>query len=77
MNSREFIRHDKRVTPRRFGTNRGSHWKVAGAVAAVILGGYVVYSSHNTDPTMSAVVPADAPVPTARAPLNQDNKGVD
>ena len=35
----------------RFGTNRGTHWTVAGAVVAIILGSYLIYSNHVSSPT--------------------------
>lgn len=38
-------------SPIRFGTNRGTHWTVAGAVAAIILGSYLIYSNHGSSPT--------------------------
>jgi hypothetical protein len=49
----------------KFGTNRGTHWTVAGAVAVIILGSYLIYSNHGSSPTPTlgeaAGTPATAP----------------
>jgi hypothetical protein len=53
-----------------FGPNRNTHWSIAGAVAVIVLGGYLIYSNREVAPTI--VVPMTAveqpPPPTATAP---------
>jgi hypothetical protein len=49
------IHDDKNMLHKRpgnsFGTNRGTHWTVAGSVTVIILGGYFIYSSRGSNPT--------------------------
>jgi hypothetical protein len=54
-----------------FGTNRGTHWTVAGSVAAIILGSYLIYNSRNGDPATTVIVRAAerAPSPTTPGPF--------
>ena len=35
----------------RFGTNRGTHWTIAGSVAVIILGSYLIYTGHHGSST--------------------------
>jgi hypothetical protein len=41
-----------------FGTNRGTHWTVAGAVAVIIFGSYLIYNGRNGNPTTANIGPA-------------------
>jgi hypothetical protein len=63
---------NKKVLPRFFGTNRGTHWTVAGSVAVIVLGSYLLYNNHDRNPAAATAVPAaeQAQVPLAPAPLN-------
>jgi hypothetical protein len=33
-----------------FGTNRGTHWSVAGVVGALIFASYLIYNNHDSGP---------------------------
>jgi hypothetical protein len=41
-----------------FGTNRGTHWTIAGSVAVIIFGGYLVYNGRNSNPSTIIIIPA-------------------
>jgi hypothetical protein len=45
-----------------FGSNRGTHWSIAGSVGVIILGTYLIYSGHNGNTTTATAVLANAPV---------------
>ena len=38
-----------------FGTNRGTHWTIAGSVAVIIFGSYLVYNSRDGNPTTTTI----------------------
>jgi hypothetical protein len=44
-----------------FGSNRGTHWSVAGSVAVIVLGTYLIYSQGGNTTTATAVS-ANAPI---------------
>jgi hypothetical protein len=71
MGGPSIIRHDKSWLDKWFGPNQGTHWSVAGAVAVILLGSYLVYS-NNSDSTRTAATPVSAAeqtaAPTAPAP---------
>jgi hypothetical protein len=79
MTSSPVIQHDKnnrklhKWSGRWFGANRGTHWTIAGSVAVIILGGYVIYNNRNSGP-MTATTTATEPTsaPTAPAPLRSE-----
>jgi hypothetical protein len=50
------------------GTNRGTHWTIAGSVAVIILGSYLIYTGRDGGP---AAAPAAAciPAPMTSGPL--------
>ena len=54
-----------------FGANRGTHWTIAGSVAVIIFGGYLIYNSRDSNPTTVATIgmTGRTPVPTAPGPL--------
>jgi hypothetical protein len=62
-------RHDKSTLHKWFGPNRGTHWTIAGSVAVIMLGSYLVYSNRDGSPvTATAITAAErAPAPTAPA----------
>jgi hypothetical protein len=76
MNSAPVIHNDKDMLHKRpgksFGSNRGTHWTVAGSVTVIILGGYFIYSSRDSNPTIAGATPAaeQTPVPASPAPRN-------
>jgi hypothetical protein len=42
-----------------FGTNRGTHWSIAGSVAVIIFGSYLIYyNSDDRNPTTVTAAPA-------------------
>ena len=48
----------KKRTDKWFVTTRGTHWTVAGSVTVIILGSYLIYSSHDISSTIAATTPA-------------------
>jgi hypothetical protein len=44
-----------------FGAKRGTHWSIAGSVAVIIFGCYVIYNSHDSRPTTIATISAAQP----------------
>jgi hypothetical protein len=70
MTGRSVIHHDKSILHKWFGPNRGTHWAVAGAVAVIMLGSYLVYSNRDGNPATATAIPAaqGTPAPTAPAP---------
>lgn len=63
------IRRDKSMLQKWLGPNRGTHWTVAGAVAVIMLGGYLIYSIRDVN---NSIIPPSAtvqiPAPIAAAP---------
>jgi hypothetical protein len=64
MTSRQIIRQKKKMLrswlKKWFGSNRGTHWSVAGSVAVIVLGTYLIYSyrdGSNTTPTAVSANP--------------------
>ena len=67
------IRHDKSLLHKWFGPNRGTHWTIAGSVAVIMLGSYLVYSNREANPAAAGAISAaqgtSAPTaPTPRSP---------
>ena len=64
-------RHDKNKLRNWFGTNRGTHWSVAGSVAVIIIGSYLIYNSRNGNPTTTIIFTAAerTPSPVTPAPF--------
>jgi hypothetical protein len=58
MSTRSVIRHDVNVLYKWFhkslGTNRGTHWSIAGSVAVIISGSCVIYSNRSSNPAAAA-----------------------
>ena len=71
MNARPVIRRDKHALRKWlhkwFGANRGTHWTIAGSVAVVILGSYLVYSGRDSARAPGAASPA---VELTRVPID-------
>ena len=70
MSARLAIRHDRsnlrKWLHKWFGTNRGTHWTIAGSVAVIILGSYLVYNSRDGNP--ATAVPAAMRAPATLPP---------
>jgi hypothetical protein len=52
------IRHHKKMLRKWFGANRGTHWTIAGSVAVIIFGSYLIYSSRGSNLTIATASPA-------------------
>ena len=76
MNSAPVIHDDKNMPHKRpgksFGTNRGTHWTVAGSVTVIILGGYFIYSSRDSNPTLAGATPAVEQIPVPASPAQSN-----
>jgi hypothetical protein len=66
MSSRLIIRQKRKSRAfwlqKLFGSNRGTHWSIAGSVAVIVLGTYLIYSGHNGNLTTATAISAKAPV---------------
>ena len=63
----------KNMLRRWFGPNRNTHWTIAGSVAVIMLGAYLVYSNHDGNPASSAISATEAaPPPTGQAPSKSE-----
>jgi hypothetical protein len=51
-----------------FGTNRGTHWTIAGSVAVIIFGSYLIYNSRDSNPTTTTIGPAAERTPSPMTP---------
>jgi hypothetical protein len=61
-------RYDKNKLRKWFGTNRGTHWTIAGSVVVIIFGGYLVYNGRNSNPATTVIVPAAERTPSPMTP---------
>jgi hypothetical protein len=66
MTRQSAIPHNKSILHNWFGPNRGTHWSIAGSVAVIILGSYLVYSSQKAATTI--IVVEQTPTATIPAP---------
>ena len=63
------------------GSNRGTHWSIAGSVAVIILGSYLIYDIRVSNSTSAATIGVTGPPPasakellavlTAKSPKNE------
>lgn len=51
-----------------FGTNRGTHWTIAGSIAVIIFGSYLIYNSRESNLTTTASIPAAERTPVPMTP---------
>jgi len=62
MSARSAIRHDKSTfykwLHKWFGANRGTHWSIAGSLAVIIFGSYLIYNNHDSNRTTATTIPA-------------------
>jgi hypothetical protein len=69
------IRHNKKMLRKWlhkwFGANRGTHWTIAGSVAVIILGIYLIYNIRDGNLTTATTIAATgrAPAPMTPGPL--------
>ena len=77
MKGPSVIHHDKSMLHKWFGPNRGTHWTIAGSVAVIMLGSYLVYSYRDISPTAATNISAAerTPVPMPPAPSAAANIG--
>jgi hypothetical protein len=52
-----------------FGSNRGTHWTVAGCIAVIILGSYLIANMGNGQPTTTISAGERAPTPMIPGPF--------
>jgi hypothetical protein len=63
----------KNILIRWFGPNRNTHWTIAGSVAVIMLGGYLVYSNRDSNPASTAIsATATTPPATGPTPLKSE-----
>ena len=63
----------KNMLIRWFGPNRNTHWTIAGSVAVIMLGGYLIYSNRDSTPASTAISAAEKTAPeTGPAPLKSE-----
>lgn len=57
MSARSIVQHDMnglyKWFQKSFGTNCGTHWSVAGSVAVIIFGSYLIYSNRSSNPAIA------------------------
>jgi hypothetical protein len=54
------IQHHKSILHKWLGGNRGTHWTVAGIVAVIVLGSYLIYGMSAAQRTSAPMAPAPA-----------------
>jgi hypothetical protein len=65
--------HRDGMLRRWFGPNRNTHWTIAGSVAVIMIGAYLVYSNHDSTPAGTPISAAEATPPaTGPAPLKSE-----
>jgi hypothetical protein len=74
MTEPSVTRNDKSALHKWIGPNRGTHWAIAGSVAVIMLGSYLIYSnSDGNQITTTTSGIARTPAPNAPAPLTSKN----
>jgi hypothetical protein len=73
MSAPRNIQREKSIWLKWFGTSRGTHWAISGAVAVIIFGSYLIYNSRGSGPAATATIPAagervPAPLPPGPFP---------
>ena len=68
MTGPSVIQRDQSMLHKWFGTNRGTHWTVAGFIAVIMLGSYLVYSNRDTSSTTATSISAAERTPAPPAP---------
>ena len=57
------VQQTKNTLRKWFGPNNGTHWTIAGSVAVIMLGGYLVYSIREGSPTTAVTFSASERTP--------------
>jgi hypothetical protein len=68
MSAPSVIQHDKNMLHKWFGTNRGTHWSIAGSIAVIIFSGYLIYNNRDRNPATATTIPAVAQTPAPMTP---------
>ena len=68
MTGHPVIAHDKSMLHKWFGSNRSTHWTIAGSVAVIMLGSHLVYSNRDGNPANPTNTSAAERIPAAMAP---------
>jgi hypothetical protein len=58
MTDPSVIQHDKSMLHKWLGGNHGTHWTVAGIVAVIVVGSYLIYSISAAERTPAPMTPA-------------------
>ena len=76
MTARSVIQRDKEMLRKWLGTNRGTHWTVAGSVAVIIFGSYLIYRNSYGKLTNVPTIPAAerSVAPIAPGPLTSKSE---
>jgi hypothetical protein len=64
MSALSDMRHERKMLRKWlrkwFGANNGTHWNIAGAVAVIILGAYLIYNIHDSShPAATTIVASE------------------
>ena len=57
------VKQTKSTLRKWFGPNSGTHWTIAGSVAVIMLGSYLVYSIREGSPTTAVTIAAPERTP--------------
>ena len=68
MSAQQANPHDKSTFHKWFGPNRSTQWTIAGSVAVIMLGSYLVYSNPDSNPANPTTTSAAERIPAAMAP---------
>jgi len=68
MSARSAIRHEENTFYKWFGANRGTHWSIAGSLAVIIFGGYLIYNYRDNNCTTATTIPATEGTPAPMTP---------
>jgi hypothetical protein len=72
MSAPSVTQRDKNTLGKRlhkwFGANRGTHWSIAGSIAVIIFGVYLIYNNHDSNPVTAPTNAATAQAPIPMAP---------
>ena len=70
MTVRSVNRHHKSKLHKWLGPNGGTHWAIAGSVAVIMLGGYLIYSGIDNNRTTTTSIFAIERTPAPVAPTS-------
>jgi len=61
--------HNKSMLRKWLGPNSNTHWTIAGSVAVIMLGSYLVYSNRDSNSTTATTTSAAERTPAPMAPV--------